>query len=85
MILMQRGKTLQDILDAGTQADPSYQREYAKEVLIGNVPLDAEDEGFESIELNATLDSMHQYFLAAVNEYEVNLASAINQAMLAGK
>jgi hypothetical protein len=85
IILMQRGKTLQDILDAGTQADPSYQREYAKEVLIGNVPLDAEDEGFESIELDATLDSMYQYFLAAVNEYEVNLASAINQAMLAGK
>lgn len=85
MILMQRGKTLQDILDAGAQADPSYQREYAKEVLVGNVPLDAEDEGFESIELNATLDSMYQYFLAAVNEYEVNLASAINKAMLAGK
>jgi hypothetical protein len=85
MILMQRGKTLQVILNAGTQADPSYQREYAKEVLIGNVPLDAEDEGFESIELDATLDSMHPYFLAAVNEYEVNLASAINQAMLAGK
>ncbi len=85
MILMQRGKTLQDILDAGAQADPSYQREYAKEVLVGNVPLDAGDEGFESIELDATLDSMYQYFLAAVNEYEVGLASAINKAMLTGK
>lgn len=85
MILMQRGKMIQDILDAGMQADPSYQREYAKEVLIGNVPLDAEDEGFESIELDATLGSMYPYFLAAVNEYEVNLASAINQAMLAGE
>jgi hypothetical protein len=85
MILMQRGKTLQDILDAGTQADPSYQREYAKEVLIGNVPLDADDEGFEGIELDATLDGIYQYFLAAVNQYEVKLASAINQAMLAGE
>ena len=84
-ILMQRGKTIQDILDAGAQADPSYQREYAKEVLVGNVPLDAEDEGFESIELNVTLESMYQYFLTAVNEYEVNLASAINQAMLTKK
>lgn len=85
MILMQRGKTLQDILDAGVQADPSYQREYAKEVLVGNVPLDAEDEGFESIALDATLNGMYQFFLAAVNEYEVSFASAINKAMLTGK
>jgi predicted nucleotidyltransferase component of viral defense system len=77
MTLMQRGKTLQEILDAGAQADPSYQREYAKEVLVGNVPLDAEDEGFESIELDATLDSMYQFFLEAVNEYEVNLAREV--------
>lgn len=85
MILMQRGNTLQDILNAGVQADPSYQREYAKEVLIGNVPLDAEDEGFESLVLDATLKGIYQFFLTAVNEYEVNLASAINKAALAGK
>lgn len=78
MILMQRGKTLQDILNAGVQADPSYQREYAKEVLVGNVPLDADDEGFESIGINVTLNGVYQLFLTAVNEYEVNLASVIN-------
>jgi hypothetical protein len=82
MILMQRGKTIQDILDAGAQADPSFQREYAKEVLVGNVPLDADDEGFESIGIRVTLADMHKYFLAAVNEYEVNLASAISKAIL---
>ncbi len=81
MILMQRGKTIQDILDAGAQADPSYQREYAKEVLVGNVPLDADDEGFESVGIQATLDDMREYFLTAVNEYEVNLASAISKAI----
>ncbi len=83
MILMQRGKTLQDILDAGVHADPSFQREYAKEVLVGNVPLDADDEGFESIALDVTLNDMYQYFLAAVNEYEMSLASTISKAMLA--
>jgi|CXWL01.1.fsa_nt_gi hypothetical protein len=82
MILMQRGKTIQDILDAGAQADPSFQREYAKEVLVGNVPLDADDEGFESIGIQTTLDDMREFFLAVVNEYEVNLASAIGKAIL---
>jgi predicted nucleotidyltransferase component of viral defense system len=82
MMLMQRGKTMQDILEAGTQADPSFQREYAKEVLVGNVPLDADDEGFESIRIQVTLADMYEFFLAAVNGYEVNLASAINKAIL---
>ena len=82
MILMQRGKTIQDILYAGAQADPSFQREYAKEVLVGNVPLDADDEGFESIGIQVTLTDMREFFLAAVNEYEVNLASAISKAIL---
>ncbi|MEK7810941.1 MAG: nucleotidyl transferase AbiEii/AbiGii toxin family protein [Pseudomonadota bacterium] len=79
MILMQRGKTIQDILDAGAQADPSFQREYAKEVLVGNVPLDADDEGFESIGIQATLGDMREFFLAMVNEYEVVLAGAIGK------
>ncbi len=77
MVLMQRGKTIQDLLDAGAAADPSFQREYAKEVLVGNVPLDAEDEGFESINLNVTIEDVHQFFLSAVNEYEVQIAAAL--------
>lgn len=81
MVLMQRGKTIQDILDAGANADPSFQREYAKDVLVGNVPVDAEDEGFESIDLDATIDDVHQYLLSAVNEYEVKIAAAISAEM----
>ena len=77
MVLLQRGKTMQELLDAGADADPSFQREYAKEVLAGNVPLDADDEGFESISLDASIDDVRRYLLAAVNEYEVSLARAI--------
>jgi len=80
MVLIQRGKTMQNILDAGTNTDPSFQREYAKDVLVGNVSVDAEDEGFESIGLNLTVDDVHHYFLSAVNEYEVNIAAAIRNA-----
>ncbi|MBI5891400.1 MAG: nucleotidyl transferase AbiEii/AbiGii toxin family protein [Nitrosomonadales bacterium] len=85
MMLMQRGKTIQDILEAGAQADPSFQREYAKEVLVGNVPLDADDEGFESIGVEVTLAELREFFLEAVNEFEVNLASAISKAILPEK
>lgn len=81
MVLMQRGKTIQDILDAGANAYPSFQREYAKDVLVGNVPVDAEDEGFESIDLDAAIDDVHQYLLSAVNEYEVKIATAIGAGM----
>jgi len=80
MALMQRGKTIQNILDAGTNTDPAFQREYAKEVLVGNVSVDAEDEGFETIGLNVTIDDVHQHFLLAVNEYEVKIAAAIRNA-----
>jgi predicted nucleotidyltransferase component of viral defense system len=79
MMLMQRGKTIRDILDAGAKADPAFQREYAKEVLLGNIPLDAEDEGFETIGLEATIADIHRHFLAAVNEYEVNIVMALHQ------
>lgn len=79
MVLMQRGKTIQNILDAGANADPAFQREYAKEVLVGNIPVDAGDEGFESITLDATIDDVYQYFLSAVNEYEVKIAAALRR------
>lgn len=48
---------------------------------VGNVPIDAEDEGFESIDLDAAIDDVHQYLLSAVNEYEVKIAAAIGTGM----
>jgi predicted nucleotidyltransferase component of viral defense system len=81
MTLMQRGKTLQDILDTGAQADPAWQREFAKEVLVGNVPLDADDEGFDSIGLAITVEDIHRFFLEAVNQYEVDVAAGIRRGM----
>ena len=77
MVLLQQGRTMKGILDAGTQADPSFQREYAKEVLVGNVPVDSNDEGFDSIGLDLTVAGIHQFFLSTVNEYESELAAAI--------
>ena len=76
------GKTIRDILEAGMAADPTFQREYAKEVLVGNVPVDRDDEGFASIGLNMDLPSIHAFFLDRVNQYEVRVATAIYRETL---
>ena len=68
---------IQGILDAGAKADPAFQREYAKEVLVGNVPLDSDDEGFDSIGLDFTIDDIYKFFLSALNKYEIELAKSI--------
>lgn len=81
MTFVQRGWSVGNILDAGTQADPLFQVEYAKDVLTGNVPVDAEDEGFDSIGVKLSIDDIHQFFLDEVNRYEVEIAASIINSM----
>jgi len=71
---LERGKSLADILQAGTVADPACSPEYAKAVLIGDVPLDKEDEGFESVGVGESIEDIYSFFKAAVNEYEQSVA-----------
>ncbi len=78
MIMLQtRAKTVRDILEAGELADVSYSREYAKEVLLGNVPLDGNDEGFESIDLKTNIQDIYQYFAEQIAKYEQDVATEI--------
>ena len=79
-MLRDHGKTMRDILDAGRMADTAYSAEYAKEVLVGNVPLDPEDEGFESINLNVELQGIYDFMTERVTEYEVAVAREILRA-----
>lgn len=69
-----RGKSLADIFQAGNTADPACSPEYAKAVLIGDVPLDKEDEGFDSIGVTESMDDIYAFFKTAVNEYEQAIA-----------
>lgn len=71
---MLRGKSLGDILQAGSAADPSCSPEYAKSVLTGDVPLDKEDEGFDSIGVTESIHGIHTFFRNAVDEYEQMIA-----------
>lgn len=71
---MMRGKSLADILRAGSAADPACSPEYAKSVLVGDVPLDKEDEGFDSIGVTESMQDIYAFFKGAVNDYEQAIA-----------
>lgn len=74
---VERGKTLHDILKAAEKADPSCSPAYGKEVLIGAVPLDPEDEGFDSIGVEENIEDIHAFFRKRVDADEQAMASAI--------
>jgi hypothetical protein len=71
---LQRGKTLADILRVARTADPACSPEYAKSVLVGDVPLDKEDEGFSTVGVAESIEDVYAFFKAAVNEYEQGIA-----------
>lgn len=81
MELVKSGRSIRDILEAGKSADPTFLKEYAKDVLVGTVPLDKEDEGFNSIGVKLAIEEIYEFFLSAVNEYELLLAMSIVKTM----
>jgi predicted nucleotidyltransferase component of viral defense system len=64
------GKTLDEVFLAASTADPACSPEYTSAVLVGEVPLDKQDEGFDSIGVTETIQDVYAFFRAVVNEYE---------------
>lgn len=58
------------VRELGTIDDP----EYYKTILRGEIPLDSEDEGLEAVDLESGSERMYEYFNAAIDEYETQLA-----------
>ena len=71
---VQQGKTIGEILQAGPAADPACSIEYAKSVLIGDVPLDKEDEGFDSVGVTEKIEDIYAFFEDAIDVYEQTIA-----------
>lgn len=82
---LQYGKTLSEILLAGPAADPACSSEYAKSVLLGDVPLDQEDEGFDSVGVTEHINDIYAFFQSAVDEYEQAIAEATFREMACQK
>lgn len=75
--LLQKGRRIGDILQAGPAADPACSVEYAKSVLLGDVPLDQEDEGFDSIAVSEKMNDIYAFFQTAINDYEQAIAEQV--------
>lgn len=78
---MERGKDIESILYAGAKADPACSIEYAKSVLIGDVPLDKADEGFDSIGVTEKISDIYAFFSDSLNSYEEHLAAEIARSI----
>ena len=75
--LLVRGRTLEELLRTAQAADPACSPEYTKSVLIGDVPLDKGDEGFESIGVTESVQTLQAFFRNAVDELEQSIAEHI--------
>jgi len=67
------GYALHDVLAAIDAYQPIRHKdvEYFKSVVTGLIPLDKNDEGFSSIQLNVGVGAIYKYFKKLINDYEV--------------
>lgn len=73
------GYTLDDIFSAINAYQPirNNDPEHFKSVVTGLMPLDKDDEGFSSINLNVKLEEIFKYFKWMIDEYEVRMVNQI--------
>lgn len=75
MTFVKGGKGVDEVLQAGLDADPAISTEYAKSVLRGDVPMDKEDEGFHSLGIEESIKDIHQFFTEQIDAYEQQIAT----------
>ncbi len=78
VLIRDHGYTVKDIIDSIIMVDDKdeQQAHAALEILIGNVPLDSNDPGFNSIKLDVSIDEIYIFFEEEVNKYEEMLVKA---------
>ena len=72
ILLTQYNYTIDDIIDTLITIDErdEVESETALEILVGNIPVDKDDSGFESINLDITLKDIYRTLEPLVNDYE---------------
>ena len=73
------GYTLDDIFAAIDAYQPIRNKdpEHFKSVVTGIIPLDKNDEGFSSIQLNVKMDEIYKYFKKLIDDYEVRVVQQL--------
>jgi len=76
VLIRDHGYTIQDVLDAIMIIDgkDEPQANAVLEILIGNIPLDNNDPGFNSISLDISMNEIYNFFKEKVDEHEQTLA-----------
>lgn len=75
------GYSVSDIFAAIEAYQPIRNKdpEHFKNVATGLVPLDKDDEGFSSIQLNVKMSDIYDYFKKLINDYEVKTVQRLRQ------
>ena len=77
-LLIIKGDRVESLFNAARDAEVAiYSEEFLKDALTGVVPLDADDEGFESIGLKISLEDIYAFFKSAIDDYEIGRAAAL--------
>lgn len=75
------GYSLNEVFLAIENYQPARDRdpEHFKNVVTGVIPLDKNDEGFSSINLDVKIDDVYKYFRQLINEHEIYLTKSLLQ------
>lgn len=77
-LLIINSGTIESLFIASRDAEVAiYSEEFLKDALTGLIPIDSDDEGFDSIGLNISLEEVYTFFRRAIDEYEIGRAKAL--------
>lgn len=79
ILIKDHGYTIEQVIKSIMEVDNLEEKQAfsALEVLIGNVPVDKDDPGFDTINIAITLEDIYDFFKSKVDEYEVDLAKSV--------
>jgi predicted nucleotidyltransferase component of viral defense system len=81
-LLTRHGFSIRQLFDVIRRIDPTANPDIHRDVLRGLVPLDADDEGFQSVGVTTTVEALIKWFQAQINDYEVEQAKRIIEEVL---
>jgi hypothetical protein len=77
-LLILNSAKIESIFNAARDAEVAiYSEEFLKDALTGLIPVDSDDEGFDSIGLKISLEKVYTFFRQAIDEYEIGRAKAL--------
>lgn len=77
-LLIINSGTIESLFIASRDAEVAiYSEEFLKDALTGLIPIDSDDEGFDSIGLNISLEEVYTFFRRVIDEYEIGRAKAL--------